>query len=437
MLQSTFVRLLTIIVKEKENKTKSGLVMMGTNETMYMLSAIISNNLLNIVTVAIIVLIVALGGIIKYTSPGVIFLVLCEYTIAMSTIGGIFSVFFPKQQQASSISLLFMFCSLALFGVCQIFLFWGSIPYNPTLENVAMLLPPIAIGRALNLIMTNEVQLLPFNITDSTRSVAPFYMLAVDTVLYWILLWYIDKLFPGEGCGVPQSFNFFLRPAFWFPSRAGSTVTLPLANAPVNRTDAPARSNSVEERFIEMLDLTQIPVANQNTLRVVGVTKIFQMQETAKPDTSSGSGGYGGGLIGSLIRSLSQSSTKTKYAVKDLSIDLHSDQILALLGHNGAGKTTLISMITGVLRPSHGHIYVRSLDGNTVWDLADPIILPLFRQHLGVCPQFDVLYPTLTVRETLSMFIELKGVTVLGKADGSASTSSNLRQQYIEDVARL
>eukprot|EP00842_Homolaphlyctis_polyrhiza_P006128 jgi/Hompol1/6516/HPOL_005021-RA len=74
MLQSTFVRLLTIIVKEKENKTKSGLVMMGTNETMYMLSAIISNNLLNIVTVAIIVLIVALGGIIKYTSPGVIFL---------------------------------------------------------------------------------------------------------------------------------------------------------------------------------------------------------------------------------------------------------------------------------------------------------------------------------------------------------------------------
>ena len=43
-------------------------------------------------------------------------------------------------------------------------------------------------------------------------------------------------------------------------------------------------------------------------------------------------------------------------AVKDLNLKIYKDQIFALLGHNGAGKTTTISMITGMLQPSHGSI---------------------------------------------------------------------------------
>lgn len=43
-------------------------------------------------------------------------------------------------------------------------------------------------------------------------------------------------------------------------------------------------------------------------------------------------------------------------AVKDLNLKIYKDQIFVLLGHNGAGKTTTISMITGMLQPSHGSI---------------------------------------------------------------------------------
>lgn len=54
----------------------------------------------------------------------------------------------------------------------------------------------------------------------------------------------------------------------------------------------------------------------------------------------------------------------TKYfgaieAVKDVSIDVHSDEILAIAGDNGAGKSTFIKMLSGVLKPTAGEIYLR------------------------------------------------------------------------------
>jgi simple sugar transport system ATP-binding protein len=32
--------------------------------------------------------------------------------------------------------------------------------------------------------------------------------------------------------------------------------------------------------------------------------------------------------------------------------------LLTILGHNGAGKTTLISIMTGILKPSTGEVYI-------------------------------------------------------------------------------
>jgi ABC-type multidrug transport system ATPase subunit len=34
------------------------------------------------------------------------------------------------------------------------------------------------------------------------------------------------------------------------------------------------------------------------------------------------------------------------------------------------------------------------------------------RNSLGICPQFDTLFPTLTVREHLIFYARLKGLTV-------------------------
>jgi len=60
----------------------------------------------------------------------------------------------------------------------------------------------------------------------------------------------------------------------------------------------------------------------------------------------------------------------TKYfgaieAVRNVSLDVNADEILAIAGDNGAGKTTFIRMLSGVLQPTAGEIYLRQ-DGRLV-----------------------------------------------------------------------
>lgn len=57
----------------------------------------------------------------------------------------------------------------------------------------------------------------------------------------------------------------------------------------------------------------------------------------------------------------------TKYygaieAVRDVSLDVERDEILAIAGDNGAGKSTFIKMLSGVLQPTDGEIYLRQDD---------------------------------------------------------------------------
>lgn len=57
----------------------------------------------------------------------------------------------------------------------------------------------------------------------------------------------------------------------------------------------------------------------------------------------------------------------TKYygaieAVRDVNLDVKRDEILAIAGDNGAGKSTFIKMLSGVLRPTGGEIFLREGD---------------------------------------------------------------------------
>src|SRR3954467_3464314 len=46
-------------------------------------------------------------------------------------------------------------------------------------------------------------------------------------------------------------------------------------------------------------------------------------------------------------------------ALKDVSLTVGRDEIVGLIGDNGAGKSTLIKIMTGVVRPTDGALYIR------------------------------------------------------------------------------
>lgn len=88
-------------------------------------------------------------------------------------------------------------------------------------------------------------------------------------------------------------------------------------------------------------------------------------------------------------------------AVRNLSFAMVENQITCLLGHNGAGKSTAIALMTGLLSASQGDFSVYGHRLTTD--------LQTIRRITGICPQHNVLFPTLTVQEHLSFFGELKG----------------------------
>jgi len=91
-----------------------------------------------------------------------------------------------------------------------------------------------------------------------------------------------------------------------------------------------------------------------------------------------------------------------KVAIRNVSMTIYSGQIFALLGHNGAGKTTTISTLTGLLAPSQGRAILEGVD---IFENQSYL-----RENLGVCPQHNVLFDYLTVREHLQLYATFKGV---------------------------
>lgn len=89
-------------------------------------------------------------------------------------------------------------------------------------------------------------------------------------------------------------------------------------------------------------------------------------------------------------------------AIDNLSLTINKEDVLGLLGPNGAGKTTLISILTGLIKPDEGSVYIEG------YEIKKNI--KNIRRLIGVVPQEYALYPKLTAKENLSFFGSMYGV---------------------------
>ena len=102
-----------------------------------------------------------------------------------------------------------------------------------------------------------------------------------------------------------------------------------------------------------------------------------------------------------------------RQALSELTLKLSPGEVYGLLGPNGAGKTTTINLLSGLLRPDAGEILIA---GRSVSDAT--------KSYLGLMPQQNLLYRSLTCGENLAFFAKIYGLR------------SSIRSQRIESCLR-
>lgn len=91
-----------------------------------------------------------------------------------------------------------------------------------------------------------------------------------------------------------------------------------------------------------------------------------------------------------------------KEAVRGISFSLRNGEVVGLLGPNGAGKTTTFYMITGIIKPDSGRIFL---------DDRDISLIPIYERAklgLGYLPQEPSIFRKLTVRDNIKAVLEIK-----------------------------
>src|SRR5882724_9064818 len=99
------------------------------------------------------------------------------------------------------------------------------------------------------------------------------------------------------------------------------------------------------------------------------------------------------------------------HALKDVDIEIHKGEFVALMGPSGSGKSTLLHLIAAMDRPTSGQIAVL---GEDLRKLSDRQIAHWRNVHIGFIFQSFNLIPVLTAVENVELPLKL---TKLGKKE--------------------
>jgi branched-chain amino acid transport system ATP-binding protein len=128
-------------------------------------------------------------------------------------------------------------------------------------------------------------------------------------------------------------------------------------------------------------------------------------------------------------------------ALDHCSFDIEAGSITGLIGPNGAGKTTLFNLITGVLQPDQGHIYLRgeNITHKKPYEIA--------RKGVGRTYQIIRIFPKMTLLENLIVVgkgrkvmeraVDLLGLVRLSDKKDDYASDLSFGQQKLLSLAQV
>ncbi|XP_071958195.1 phospholipid-transporting ATPase ABCA3-like [Antedon mediterranea] len=348
------------LVIEKETRLKESMKMMGLANWIHWLAWFVKTYSFLLISIILIVILFKAGKIFEYSNGFILLLYFMCWAFANTMWNFMISVFFSRSRLGFIFGLLLWYLSYLPLQ------FLDYTKTSASLKTFSSLLPNTNMGFAMNIISRFEIreegiQWSNFGETpspgDSFNLGVCFLMLIVDSIIFFLIMWYVEQVFPGK-YGIPQPIYFPFQRSYWFgPS------------------------------------LNEIDVC-RNDEGGFSMDRIISKNHEESPNLEVG-------IDIKKLRKVYHSSVGKKLAVDDLSLKMYKGQITSLLGHNGAGKTTTMSILTGLFPPTSGSA---TINGKSI--VTD---IQSVRSSLGLCPQHNVLFDRLTVKEHLDFFINLKG----------------------------
>ena len=118
---------------------------------------------------------------------------------------------------------------------------------------------------------------------------------------------------------------------------------------------------------------------------------------------------------------------RNRTVVNHVSIDISQGEIVGLLGPNGAGKTTTFYMVTGLIRPDEGEVFIDDVPITT---------LPMYKRAqmgIGYLPQEASIFRKLSVEDNIKAVLEM---TKLSKTEQKEKLENLLDEFRLHHVRK-
>nr|UOU03308.1 ATP-binding cassette subfamily A1-like 1 [Brachionus rubens] len=375
------------IVYEKEKRLKEFMRVMSLSNGIHWVSWFITSFITMFIIVLILCLIIKFGNITSKSDFGALLVFFTCFTLATITQCFLISVFFNQANLAAVVAGIIYFL---LYLPYTILVNYSDV-ILPWQKFLASLSSTVAFSYGCEIIAAFEKQNVgitwqnfyetPYSNQDTFTMNYICLILLLDSVIYMFLTWYIEGVAPGE-FGLARKWYFPIQPSFWCGDKPGKKKS-------DSKLKKLYKKLSEKFRFLNQTKEKIIKMEEEKDENRVDDDSIEKIEEPL--------------IVGVEIEKLHKVYSRgNNHALKGLSVKFYRDEISAFLGHNGAGKSTTMHLLTGLYSPTSGHAKIDGLDITESMDM--------IRKSIGFVPQYNVLFPGMTVKEHLWFFARLKGL---------------------------